>query len=108
MIIQSISLLDQLDKDINTFAMRVREWYSWHFPELIKIVPDNITYARVVALLKARSNANDEFVQSLEEILGDGDKSREVVLAARSSMGPFQLAPFGTDLTHHIGSLGRY
>lgn len=37
MIIQSISLLDQLDKDINTFAMRVREWYSWHFPELIKV-----------------------------------------------------------------------
>lgn len=27
MIIQSIALLDQLDKDVNTFAMRVREWY---------------------------------------------------------------------------------
>ena len=32
MIIQSISLLDQLDKDLNTFAMRIKEWYSWHFP----------------------------------------------------------------------------
>lgn len=31
-IIQSISLLELLDKDINTFAMRVKEWYSWHFP----------------------------------------------------------------------------
>ena len=40
-IIQSIAILDTLDKDINTFAMRVREWYSWHFPELYKIVPDN-------------------------------------------------------------------
>jgi len=38
MIIQSIALLDQLDKDINTFAMRVREWYSWHFPELSKVI----------------------------------------------------------------------
>ena len=28
MIIQSIALLDQMDKDLNTFAMRVREWYS--------------------------------------------------------------------------------
>ena len=35
MIIQSIALLDQLDKDINTFAMRMREWYSYHFPELV-------------------------------------------------------------------------
>ena len=33
-IIQSIAILDTLDKDINTFAMRVREWYSWHFPEV--------------------------------------------------------------------------
>lgn len=41
MIIQSIALLDQLDKDINTFSMRIREWYSYHFPELVKIVPDN-------------------------------------------------------------------
>lgn len=31
-IIQSIGLLELLDKDINTFAMRVKEWYSWHFP----------------------------------------------------------------------------
>ena len=41
MIIQSISLLDTLDKDINTFSMRVKEWYGWHFPELTKIVGDN-------------------------------------------------------------------
>ena len=44
MIIQSIALVDQLDKDINTFAMRAREWYSYAFPELIRIVPDNIEY----------------------------------------------------------------
>merc|ERR1712096_470869 len=48
MIIQSIALLDQLDKDINTFCMRIREWYSYHFPELIKIVPENALYAKVV------------------------------------------------------------
>lgn len=30
MIIQSISLMDQLDKNINTFSMRIREWYSYH------------------------------------------------------------------------------
>lgn len=38
MIIQSIALLDQLDKDVNTFAMRMREWYSYHFPELVSLV----------------------------------------------------------------------
>jgi hypothetical protein len=28
--------------------MRVREWYGWHFPEMTKIVSDNIAYAKAV------------------------------------------------------------
>ena len=51
MITQAICTLDQLDKDINTFAMRVREWYGWHFPELVKVVADNFQYAKLCILL---------------------------------------------------------
>lgn len=29
-----LALLDDLDKELNTYTMRVREWYGWHFPEL--------------------------------------------------------------------------
>lgn len=43
---QAIGLLDDLDKELNTYAMRVREWYGWHFPEMTKIVTDNIAYAK--------------------------------------------------------------
>ncbi|XP_042478798.1 probable nucleolar protein 5-2 [Macadamia integrifolia] len=57
MIIQAIGLLDDLDKELNTYAMRVREWYGWHFPELAKIVQDNILYAKVVKLMGNRENA---------------------------------------------------
>lgn len=49
MIVQAIGLLDDLDKELNTYAMRVREWYGWHFPEMGKIVTDNIKYAQVVS-----------------------------------------------------------
>lgn len=51
MIVQAIGLLDDLDKELNTYAMRVREWYGWHFPEMAKIVNDNIIYAKVVRCL---------------------------------------------------------
>lgn len=87
MIIQSIALLDQLDKDINTFAMRVREWYSWHFPELIKIVPDNIQYARTVRLIKDKASLADEPIEELNAVLLDEEKARDVIEAAKSSMG---------------------
>lgn len=46
MIIQSIASLDVLDKQLNTYAMRVKEWYGWHFPELAKILNDNLAYCK--------------------------------------------------------------
>ena len=51
MIVQAIGLLDDLDKELNTYAMRVREWYGWHFPEMTRIVADNIKYAKAVSLV---------------------------------------------------------
>lgn len=57
MIVQAIGLLDDLDKEINTYAMRVKEWYGWHFPEMVKIVNDNLQYAQVVLKMRLRTAA---------------------------------------------------
>jgi RNA processing factor Prp31 len=43
--------LVRLDKDLNTLSMRIKEWYSWHFPELARLVPDNLVYVRLVTLI---------------------------------------------------------
>jgi nucleolar protein 58 len=59
MIVQAIGLLDDLDKELNTYAMRVREWYGWHFPELAKIIQDNVQFAKTVKLMGIRTNAAD-------------------------------------------------
>ncbi|KXS18317.1 nucleolar protein 5A [Gonapodya prolifera JEL478] len=94
MIIQAIALLDQLDKDINTFSMRVREWYSWHFPELIKIVADNHLYAKLVKHIRDKSRLTEADIPALEDVLAmsatpiDGPgKARQILEAAKSSMG---------------------
>eukprot|EP00308_Calcidiscus_leptoporus_P000830 CAMPEP_0119351088 /NCGR_PEP_ID=MMETSP1334-20130426/361_1 /TAXON_ID=127549 /ORGANISM="Calcidiscus leptoporus, Strain RCC1130" /LENGTH=528 /DNA_ID=CAMNT_0007363807 /DNA_START=10 /DNA_END=1596 /DNA_ORIENTATION=+ len=86
-IIQSIAILDTLDKDINTFAMRVREWYSWHFPELLKIVSDNYLYARLVKLIKRRESLTKESVSQIEEVVMDEHKAQAVFDASKHSMG---------------------
>ncbi|XP_075772199.1 nucleolar protein 56 [Pelodiscus sinensis] len=87
MIIQSISLLDQLDKDINTFSMRVREWYGYHFPELIKIVSDNYTYCCLAKHIGNRKELSEESLEGLEEIVMDSAKAQAILDASRSSMG---------------------
>jgi nucleolar protein 56 len=70
-LLQAIALLDTLDKDVNTFVMRVREWYSWHFPELVRIVPDNYTYARLALAIQEKGSLNDERKEELAEIAGE-------------------------------------
>ncbi|CAH2055062.1 unnamed protein product [Thlaspi arvense] len=83
MIIQAIGLLDDLDKELNTYAMRVREWYGWHFPELAKIISDNIHYAKSVKLMGDRINAAK---LDFSEILAD-EVEAELKEAAVISMG---------------------
>ncbi|KAK4774539.1 hypothetical protein SAY86_009474 [Trapa natans] len=92
MVIQAIFLLDTLDKDINSFSMRVREWYSWHFPELVKIVNENYLYSKVAKYIEDRSNLSEDNIPGLTDIIGDEDKAKEIVEAAKASMGQ-ELSP---------------
>lgn len=89
MIIQSIWLLDKLDKDINTFSMRLREWYSFHFPELYKIMNDNYKFAQLALLIGDRNLIED--VNTLEaeicQLIQDEEKAKSIVQAMNTSMG---------------------
>ncbi|XP_050044114.1 nucleolar protein 58 [Dermacentor andersoni] len=83
MIIQAVSLLDDLDKELNNYIMRCKEWYGWHFPELSKVVTDNLLYVRTVQTIGLRTNAIDT---DLSEILPE-DQEAKVKELAEMSMG---------------------
>jgi nucleolar protein 56 len=87
-VIQAIATLDHLDKAVNTFAMRVREWYSWHFPELIKIVSDNMTYAKLVLFIGDKKTLQDSMLHDLAAFVEDDETvAKSIIEAARVSMG---------------------
>ncbi|NP_001407670.1 nucleolar protein 58 isoform 7 [Mus musculus] len=83
MIVQAISLLDDLDKELNNYIMRCREWYGWHFPELGKIISDNLTYCKCLQKVGDRKNYASA---SLSEFLSE-EVEAEVKAAAEISMG---------------------
>lgn len=83
MIVQSICLLDDLDKEINNYVMRCREWYGWHFPELGKILTDNIVFVKAVQLIGTRDHVA---TSDLSDILPE-DIEEKVKEAAEISMG---------------------
>ena len=86
MIIQAVSLLDDLDKELNNYAMRLKEWYSWHFPELARVVTDNSTYAQCVNLIGMRVYVKDIDQAAFDEIVPE-EVSDEIREAAEISMG---------------------
>jgi len=97
MIVQAIGLLDDLDKELNTYAMRVREWYGWHFPEMSKIINDNIKYAKVAKAMGTREKAAElDFSEFLEE-------------EEESAMKEAAIVSMGTEISEedvlHIGAL---
>ena len=82
MVIQAVGLLDDLDKELNNYAMRLREWYGWHFPECGKIVAENVVYAKIVHKIGMRTNRDVD----LSEFV-DSDTIKQIKDAAEISMG---------------------
>lgn len=87
MAVQAIFMLDQLDKDMNTFTMRIKEWYSWHFPELYTILNnDNTKFVQTVLIIQNKNEINEEKITELKKVLGE-ELAEQVVQGANSSMG---------------------
>lgn len=115
MIMQAVGLLDDLDKELNNFAMRLREWYGWHFPEMGKIVTDNLVYAKVVRLMGLKTKAKDTDFSKVDV---PEDIATEVKAAAETSMGTEitdedltninTLAERVVELTEYRASLAEY
>ncbi|CAH1645235.1 unnamed protein product [Spodoptera littoralis] len=83
MIVQAQCLLDDLDKELNNYVMRCREWYGWHFPELGKIITDNTLFVKIIQMMGTRDNASQT---DLSDILPE-DLEEKVKEAAEISMG---------------------
>ncbi|MGC8982491.1 MAG: C/D box methylation guide ribonucleoprotein complex aNOP56 subunit [Desulfurococcaceae archaeon] len=92
--VQAIRAIDDIDRTINLYIARLREWYSLHFPELDELVKDHEKYARLVHELKDRSNFTRENLRKLGISETDAEKIEE---AAKSSIGA-ELSDF--DLEH--------
>ena len=82
--IQAIRTLDDLDKTLNLFSGRVREWYGLHFPELEKLVDKHETYARLV------SDLGDRETYKIDKLESEGipeQKAKLISEKAKNSIG---------------------
>jgi nucleolar protein 58 len=87
MVIQAVGLLDELDKEINTYAMRVKEWYGWHFPELQGIIVGDTSNAKYAQLVLKCGFRNHYRETDLSQIIQDETTEAAIKEAAEVSMG---------------------
>ncbi|CAK5040341.1 unnamed protein product [Meloidogyne enterolobii] len=107
MIVQAVSLLDDLDKELNNYVMRCREWYGWHFPELGKLITDAQAYAKCVKIIGMRQNAQTAKLETvLPTELVDQVRS-EAEISMGTDITELDLANIG-ELCDQIIELGQY
>jgi nucleolar protein 56 len=83
-IAQAIQTLDDLDRTVNLFMGRLREWYGIHFPELDRLIEKHETYARLVMNLGYRDNFS---LEALEKEGIPKERAEVTAKAAETSMG---------------------
>jgi len=81
---QGVRAIDDIDRTVNLFIARLREWYSLHFPELDDLIREHEDYTRLVYELGLRENFTKENLVKLGFSEG---KARRIEEAARKSMG---------------------
>jgi len=86
-IVHAISLLEDLNKTLNGQIQRVKEWYGWHFPELEKVIDDQVVFCKTIKVLGNRLDLTEEKQEELKEIFEDELKIKEIVSLAKVSMG---------------------
>ena len=85
LVIQAIGVLNELDKFINILSGLIREWYSIHFPELNRLVPEHHTYLKLVLELGSREKFSQVAIKGAVE-LSDEDAAH-IADVAESSLG---------------------
>jgi len=81
---QAIQTLDDLDRTVNLFMARLREWYGVYFPEMDRLIEKHETYSRLVL------NLGDKENYTFDTVVAEGlpkERSELVAKTAQTSMG---------------------
>ncbi len=78
MMAQAVNSVDELDKSINLFVSRIREWYGLHFPEMDHLVKDHELYLKIVVNIQSRSRMTEGALKTLGVDEGTAKKLEEM------------------------------
>ncbi|MDI6825901.1 MAG: C/D box methylation guide ribonucleoprotein complex aNOP56 subunit [Candidatus Aenigmarchaeota archaeon] len=66
-IMQAVDAIDEIDKSLNIFVERLREWYGLHFPEMGRLIEKHEKYVRLVAKYGLRYKIEEKDLAELKK-----------------------------------------
>ena len=66
-IMQAVDAIDEIDKSLNIFAERLREWYGLHFPEMGRFVEKHEKYTKLIAEYGLRDKIEEKNLTELKK-----------------------------------------
>jgi nucleolar protein 56 len=87
LVVQANGALEDLDKSINIYMERLREWYGLHFPEMDRAVSGHEKFATLVAKFGDRENVTDADVEGLKKNSMGADLEDEDIKMMQSFAG---------------------
>lgn len=93
-VMRVVSILDGLDKELNVFSEKLREWYGLHFPEMDSRVSSHERYAQMVAKAGRRESVEDKELAAMATKSAGMDFTdpdiKEVQSFSRTLMGMYE------------------
>lgn len=77
-------LLRRMQSKAEAQSLRTIELYGWHFPELYRLVPDQLAYCQTVCRLGNRQNVDSI---NLSDVIQDPEVRTQIAEAAAQSIG---------------------
>jgi len=83
LIIHVSNAVEELDRSINIFIERLREWYSLHFPEMDRVIENHEMYTELIGKFGTRENFNDNRLNQFKEKSSGMEFTKEDIEAVK-------------------------
>lgn len=102
-VVQANGAMEDLDKSINVYMERLREWYGLHFPEMDRAVQNHEKFATLVAKFGARDSVDDPEVNELKKnSMGADFSADDIKMIQDFASSILQMMKFREQVTGYV------
>jgi nucleolar protein 56 len=108
LIVQGVRAVEEVEKTLNVFIERLREWYSFHFPEMSKAIKSHEKFVNLIAKFGSREKIEDPEISLLaEKSMGISLSNEDIKTLQFFAQKIVELQKLHDELTRYVEKITR-